>query len=57
MAATTTKKCTCTNEFQDREHGHGWRLHNLGSKDEARCTVCGAGRPKKKPAPGVWTKS
>jgi len=33
--------CTCTNAFQDKQHGHGKRVGNYTSKQTARCTVCG----------------
>jgi len=39
------KSCTCKNEYQDKEHGKGNRVHNptkkvAGSKPVYRCTVC-----------------
>lgn len=46
--STITKPCTCKHEFQDREYGKGQRAHNLSADGKlSRCTVCGAGRPKK----------
>jgi len=44
---TVIKQCTCTHEAQDKLHGKGNRVHNLGgNKDKPvpKCTVCG--RPK-----------
>lgn len=32
-------KCTCEHEFQDRTHGKGMRVYNVGAK-ESKCTVC-----------------
>jgi len=53
------RPCTCTSEFQDREHGHKYRVHNFDKEGkEGRCTVCGHGRPPRGPAQGrklpVW---
>ena len=38
-------KCTCKNEYQDKEHGNGVRVHNPMKKEKDRpqyyrCTVC-----------------
>lgn len=35
------KKCTCENVFQDATYGTSLRLHNINSKKEELCTVCG----------------
>jgi len=41
------KRCSCVNYGQDRIHGNGMRVVNPlskkpGSKQQYRCTVCGA---------------
>ena len=33
--------CTCTHEAQDKIHGKGRRVWNVG-KTHRKCTVCGA---------------
>jgi hypothetical protein len=42
--ASKIMKCTCENEFQDKEHGKGNRVFNSCGKDKAtagwRCTAC-----------------
>ena len=39
---TSVRSCTCVSRFQDREYGHGMRLHNRRVKTPGwRCTVCG----------------
>lgn len=38
---TFTMPCTCKNDFQDKEHGKGMRVHNpMKGGEKARCTVC-----------------
>ncbi len=42
-------KCVCIHESQDKLHGKGNRIFNLGkSADKGSCTVCGSsvGKPK-----------
>ncbi len=42
-------KCTCIHEGQDKIHGRGNRVFNLGkSAEKGKCTVCGSsvGKPK-----------
>jgi aspartate carbamoyltransferase regulatory subunit len=39
-------KCDCKNDFQDKEHGKGKRVHNpmkvvKPQPPKYRCTVCG----------------
>lgn len=38
---TAVMACTCKNKFQDERYGAGKRVHNLGPKSGATCTVCG----------------
>lgn len=38
---TAIMACTCKNSFQDKLYGAGKRVHNLGPKSGATCTVCG----------------
>jgi len=34
-------KCSCKNEYQDKQYGLSMRVHNSTSKEgECRCTVC-----------------
>jgi hypothetical protein len=40
--ATEVKRCTCKNDFQDREYGKDHRLMNTNLKGGVSCTVCGA---------------
>lgn len=37
---TFIAKCKCEHAYQDKVHGKGMRVYNLGSK-ESKCTVCG----------------
>jgi hypothetical protein len=42
-------KCTCKNEYQDKEYGKNKRVHNRTEKVEGkmyRCTVCSSERLK-----------
>jgi len=35
-------KCTCANEYQDKQYGKGIRIANTtGKTNTVRCTVCG----------------
>ncbi len=38
------KKCTCSNEYQDKRYGKGKRVHNqavdINKTIKWRCTVC-----------------
>lgn len=38
---TTIKQCTCENKFQDDKYGKHMRIFNMGTKGDAKCTVCG----------------
>ena len=40
MSNTSVLKCSCKNEYQDKEYGSQQRVHNYTKKDEWRCTVC-----------------
>lgn len=41
MSRSTIKKCNCTHDFQDKEHGNKNRVFNLSENEEkAKCTVC-----------------
>ena len=43
MSGTKIIKCTCKNEFQDKQYGSKQRLANVNEKEDAStCTVCGA---------------
>ena len=42
-------KCSCQHESQDKIHGKGNRVFNLGTKG-GKCTVCGASKEKPKDA-------
>ncbi len=42
MAGTVVLSCTCKSDFQDHRYGRGKRVHNVGLKDNATCTVCGS---------------
>lgn len=33
-------KCTCSNDYQDKQYGQGNRVANMTVKGKARCTVC-----------------
>lgn len=42
---TSVVRCTCQNEFQDKQYGQGNRLANATAKQDkdqadVRCTVC-----------------
>lgn len=37
---TAIRRCSCVNTFQDREYGHGMRVHNA-MNNGWRCTSCG----------------
>lgn len=38
--STQILKCSCKNEFQDKEYGIGYRVFNENDKYGAKCTVC-----------------
>lgn len=40
MPNSEIRSCTCQHESQDKLHGRGMRVFNLGFKG-AKCTVCG----------------
>ena len=42
--AIIIKKCTCKNQFQDKEYGDGQRVCNTTDRGDGgvRCTVCGS---------------
>lgn len=42
-------KCNCKHEGQDKIHGSGNRVFNMGTK-AGKCTVCGASKDKPKEA-------
>ena len=39
---TRVLRCTCNHDYQDKQYGHGMRLHNRTGDSSWRCTVCGA---------------
>lgn len=39
-SATSIRKCTCRNDFQDARYGSGNRVHNTMGNGKKRCTVC-----------------
>lgn len=42
MSGTKLIKCSCKNEFQDKQYGVQQRIANINEKgDSATCTVCG----------------
>jgi hypothetical protein len=42
MSGTKIIKCTCKNDFQDREYGKQQRLANVNEAEtSSTCTVCG----------------
>jgi hypothetical protein len=41
VGASVILPCTCSHEWQDKLHGKGQRVFNVG-KDARHCTVCGA---------------
>ncbi len=45
---TEVKQCKCEHKFQDKEYGANQRLHNVNSKGETTCTVCGKSTKKSK---------
>ena len=34
-------------QYQDRKYGEGNRVHTVGLKDKATCTVCGSSKTNK----------
>ncbi len=40
--STVVMGCTCHNAYQNSTYGHGKRVHNVGPKSGATCTVCGS---------------
>lgn len=38
----SVRPCTCVHTFQDRTYGKGLRVHVIGVKNGAKCTVCGS---------------
>ncbi|MEL6181549.1 MAG: hypothetical protein AAFS10_21505 [Myxococcota bacterium] len=41
---TVILKCSCTNAWQDRTYGEGFRVFNVSPKGFVRCTVCATTR-------------
>lgn len=50
MSGTKVLKCTCFNDFQDKEYGNQNRLHTISADGKkAHCTVCeGSGKTAKR---------
>lgn len=34
------KRCTCSNEYQDKKYGYGMRVANKCKNGTYRCTIC-----------------